>query len=103
MKFTLTTDKGSFVSIPVETLTLLQEYFGLSGYMLSVLQDHPFDDKVLTEIVQMNVKFYNEIYNRLSKPLTKDEESTEVIIEMEEVQEEIIPSDNVIQFPFGKK
>jgi hypothetical protein len=103
MRFTLTTDKGSFVSIPVETLTLLKEYFGLSGYMLSVLQDHPFDDKVISEVVQMNVKFYNEIYNRLSTPSVREETKTTMVQEKEEVQEEIIPSDNVIQFPFGKK
>lgn len=106
MRFTLSTDKGVFVSVPAETLTKLMEYMFVSGNLLQYLEREKFEDKVLEGLVQFNVNCYTDLYHHLENEKKKPiKEKVDIKPEpvVEEIIEEIPLADNVIRFPFGKK
>ena len=105
MRFILTTDEGSFVSVSAETMNKIVEYLVVSGNLLLYVENEQFEDKVLETMIKVNIEAYNDLYAQLNKKLTKNKKSDTIKIE-EDIKDEVIETvqnDNVIQFPFGKK
>lgn len=109
MKFTLTTDSGSYKTVNVNTLAAIQEHLFISGQLLLYLENHEFEDKVLEGVVKHTIDSYNNLYKILQEEYTGKVKSEDMYTEKEEIIEDIFeevvdnPIDNVVQFPFGKK
>lgn len=105
MKFILTTDQGTFTSVPAEVMSRMMDYLLVSGTLLQYIENTEFEDKVLESMIKVNIATYNDLYVAINKKLTKSENVGNIDI-VEEDKEEITETetdDNVIQFPFGKK
>jgi len=103
MKFILTTDEGSFVSVPAETMARIMDYLLVSGNLLLYVENEEFEDKVLETMIKVNIGAYNDLYAQMNKKLTKSEKVDTIDIVEEEKVTETVTGDNVVQFPFGKK
>nr|QMP83530.1 MAG: hypothetical protein [Caudoviricetes sp.] len=63
MRFRLTTDKGEFISLPLEQIQKTEQILNMYGNLLMVLSRVDFGDEPINNYVKECIKHYQELFN----------------------------------------